>query len=136
MSSVNTIYTQTSRYRVNAASEISNKIKESWIPPQKGIVQWDGNLMETLDGSSKEERLPILLSGIGGIKLIGVPSLPHLSEDSTGSLIANATIKLLDEWSCRSSVIVMVFDTTSSNTWHKTAACIAVQRELDSSYYG
>ena len=74
----------------------------------------------------------IYCSGIGGIKLLGVPSIPHLSEDPTGSLIANATITLLEEWKCRSSVIGMVFDTTSSNTRHKTKACIAIQRELDS----
>ena len=85
---------------------------------------------------AKKRDYQYFCQALGGIKLIGVPSLPHLSEDSTGSLIANATIKLLDEWSCRSSVIRMVFDTTSSNTRHKTAACIAVQRELDSSYYG
>ena len=31
--------------------------------------------METLDGRTKEERLPILLSGAGGMKLLGVPQI-------------------------------------------------------------
>ena len=69
--------------------------------------------------------------GVGGNKLLGVPYLPHLSTDLTGNLIANATVTLLDAWKCRNSVYGMVFDTTSSNTGHKTAACIAIQRELD-----
>ena len=89
--------------------------------------------MTTLDSLEQEERLPILLSGIGGCKLLGVPSLPHLSTDKAGNLISNATTTLLDKWNCRGNVIGMVFDTNSPNTGHKTAACISIQRDLDKS---
>ena len=89
--------------------------------------------MTTLDSLEQEERLPILVSGIGGCKLLGVPSLPHLSTDKAGNLISNATTTLLDKWNCGGNVIGMVFDTTSANTGHKTAACISIQRDLDKS---
>ena len=89
--------------------------------------------MTTLDSLEQEERLPILVSGIGGCKLLGVPSLPHLSTDKAGNLISNATTSLLYKWNCGGNVIGMVFDTTSANTGHKTAACISIQRDLDKS---
>ena len=87
--------------------------------------------MDTLDGSSKSERLPILLSGVGGCKVLGVPQLSNLEGDLTGNLISSATLQLLDEWNCRDVVYGMVFDTTAYNTGHKTAACISIQRVLD-----
>ena len=59
-----------------------------------------------------------------------MPALPHKSNEKPGGLIANATVKLLKEWNCVESAMGMVFDTTSSNTGHLTAGCVAVQREL------
>ena len=50
-----------------------------------------------------------------------------------GYLVSKATTTLLDQWNCRDNVIGMVFDTTSANTGHKTAACISIQRDLDKS---
>ena len=110
---------------------IASKIKESWVPPTRGIVHWDGKLMDTLDNKNAvEERLPILLSGIGGVKLLGVPALLHKSMEKTGPQIAKATKMLLDEWGCAENVTGMVFDTTSSNTGAITAGCISVQSDL------
>ena len=70
------------------------------------------------------------ISETGGSKLLGVPALPHKSDEKAGDLILNATVNLLREWDCVGSVVGMVFDTTSSNTGHLTAGCIAIQREL------
>ena len=54
---------------------IASKIKESWVLPTRGIVHWDGKLMDTLDNEyAVKERLPILLFGIGGVKLLGIPA--------------------------------------------------------------
>ena len=86
--------------------------------------------MQSLDGFEIEERLPILVSGIGGIKMLGVPSLSGLSNGQAGEVISEATVKLLDDWNCRDKVIGMVFDTTSANTGSKTAACISLQTKL------
>ena len=74
--------------------------------------------METLDGSSsKEERLPVLVSGVEGPKLLGVPSLPPAApRQPFGDLIAAETVRLLQEWGAADSIRGMVFDTTSTNS--------------------
>ena len=64
-------------------------------------------------------------------KLLGVPNVPYKSSDKAGAQIANATKKLLEDWNCLNSPSGMVFDTTSANTGHKTAGCVAVQETLD-----
>ena len=82
--------------------------------------------MSTLAGGRKEERLPVLLSGEGGTKLLGVPALPELEKgDSMGRLIAEASLALLQQWDCCESVKAMCFDTTASNTG--TGHCSQVQ---------
>ena len=72
--------------------------------------------MEASDGVGKVERLPVLLSGIGNTKLLGVPAIRHKSSSFAGSLIADASDKLIKIWDCQNSLVGMVFDTTSSNT--------------------
>ena len=98
---------------------ISNKIKDEWAPPDVGLVHWDGKLMSTLDGDAKEERLPILVSGLGGTKLLGVPTLKLDKVIPVGQKIALATSNLLKDWDCEDSISGMVFDTTSVNTGEK-----------------
>lgn len=91
--------------------------------------------METLDGKGKVERLPlpgvspspILFSGKGGIKLLGVPALPYTSTEKAGSLISEASMILLSV----ENVTGMVFDTTSSKTGSQTAACVSLQLTLE-----
>ena len=80
------------------------------------LLHWDGKLMLTLDGANLEERLPTLLSGIGGMKLLGVPALNTDSSLPMGQKIASATVSLLNEWKCQDSICGMVFDTTAANT--------------------
>ena len=122
---------------------MATSIKQNWISPEVGLVHWDGKLMATLNNAEtlKQERLPILLSsnsvdfcknnvfhmlaknnffkGKSGIKLLGVPPLPHKSSHKAGSLISTATESILKEWNCCKSVAGMVFDTTASNTGSK-----------------
>lgn len=75
-----------------------------------------------------DDRLPVLLSGEGGVKLLGVPKLPVKSGQPMGSLIADASFDLLDKWGCSHDILgSMVFDTTASNTGHLTAACVTLQ---------
>ena len=119
------------RYNSEVKNKIVENIKSDWTPPRIDLLQWNGKLMLTLDGFRKEERLPVLISGIGGSKLLGVPAISSKSSDSAGKLIAQATVPLLEEWDCKDCVIGMVFDTTASNTGHKTAGCIQVQISLN-----
>ena len=124
-------YATTQRYRVEAVKTIADKIKENWTPPSIANLHWDGKLMATLDGASQQERLPVLLSGVGGTKLLGVPAIPHKSTEKTGDLISEVSIELIEEWNCAECVAGMVFDTTSSNTGCKTAACVTLQNRLN-----
>ena len=83
---------------MSAVVTIANKIKDSWVPPARSVVHWDVKLMDSLENEySVEERLPILLSGVGGVKLLGVPTQPYKSREKAGPLIAKTTENLLKE---------------------------------------
>ena len=86
--------------------------------------------MDAFDGVSKVERLPVLLSGIGGTKLLGVPAIRHKSSSFAGSLTADASDELIKIWDCQKSLAGMVFDTISSNTGAQTAAWVALQNTI------
>lgn len=123
--------TSTYRYMVSTVIKISDKIKSSWMPPTIAVIHWDGKLMDTLGNDyGTEERLPILVSGVGGVKLLGVPALTHKSTEKIGPQISRATKELLDDWKCSDNISGMVFDTTSSNTGGISAACISIQSAL------
>lgn len=59
------------------------------------VVHWDGELMEELTTKQHVDRLPILVSGEGMEKLIGVPKL---SGGGMGENQASAVITALEEW--------------------------------------
>ena len=65
------------------------------------------------------------------MKLLGVAELPVQSNEGAGKLISDATQSFLMDWLCSDCIQTMVFDTTSSNTGHVTAACISIQEKLD-----
>ena len=69
--------------------------------------------------------------GAGGVKLLGVPKLPHKSREKVWPHISAATKDLLDTWNCTDSVAGMVFDTTRSNTGVISGACISILTALD-----
>ena len=104
--------------RKTISNEIAQRVREDWVPPAVGIVHWDGKLMPSLQGgSSKEERLPVLVTDVRGTKLLGAPTLPEgLGEGETGGAIADAVVKQLKDWKADDGIVGMVFDTTSSNT--------------------
>ena len=102
------------RFKKTALTSINQKLKENWRPASVSLCHWDGKLMDTLDGSSSEERVPVLLSGIGGTKLLGVPTLPQDLRMGRGT--ARVTVELLVEWDAEDTVAGMVFDTTSVNS--------------------
>ena len=116
------------RYVTKAIQNITEKIAENWTPPAVANIHWNGKLMEASDGVGKVERLPVLLSGIGGTKPLGVPAIRHKSSSFAGSLIADASDKLIKIWDCQNGLAV--FDTTSSNTGAQTAACVALQNTI------
>ena len=45
----------------------------NWTPPDVAAFHWDDKLMDTLGNkAATEERLPILISRVGGVNLFGV----------------------------------------------------------------
>ncbi|RXG74021.1 hypothetical protein Avbf_03244 [Armadillidium vulgare] len=89
------------------------------------VVHWDGKLMATLDSKDTDDRLPVLVSGVNGTKLLGVPPLPSSTTKAGlkhGKVISVAAKNLLIDWKC-DKIIGMVFDTTSSNTDSRTTTC-------------
>ena len=87
--------------------------------------------MSTLYGVGVEERLPVLVSGLNGVKLLGVPVVKFVKGEKAGPKIAQATYDLLDQWQCKDNVKCMVFDTTSVNTGAISAGCISLQTSLN-----
>ena len=94
-------------------------MKEGWSPPPTAVLQWDGKLMTTLDGASKEERLPVLVSG----KLLGVPAIPKAEPLKAGEGIAKAAVGLVKQWKASEGIVAMCFDTTNINAGQRRNNC-------------
>lgn len=110
---------------------MSEEIKQSWEPGKFCTLHWDSKLTATLTDQCKtEERLTVVVGDNKHLKLLGVPSYKKTSSQRVGTVIADKTTELLQSWKCADQIVNMTFDTTSSNTGHLTAACIAIQDKL------
>ena len=78
----------------------------------------------------KEERLPILVGNAEQVKLVGVAKYYTGCGQTSGDVIPGKVGNILIEWNCKDSIASKCFDTTSSNTGHLTAACVAIQEKL------
>ena len=112
-------------YRLNAVQEI----KEHFHPNEPLTVHWDGKLLEDLVGKKHVDRLPILVSGHGISKLLGVPKLVS----GTGEVVATAVFNTIADWGISDQVSAMSFDTTASNTGHRAGACVLLEKKLGKS---
>ena len=102
-------------------------IQDDWTPPERATIHWDGKLMGSLENKDiNEERLPILVSGDGSIKLLYVPAIVS----GIGQNIATAVQTAVQDWKCEDNILCMAFDTTSSNTGHTIGACVLLQNLL------
>ena len=103
-------------------------VKKSWSYPEVGNVHYYCKFMEFIrDPTEQVDKLLILLSAIGGSKLLGIAYLLVQSSIAAGKQTANATMPLLSDWKSASCLAGVVLYLTSSNTGHKTAACIEIQ---------
>lgn len=115
-----------SRGRQKNRSQFAEVIKRDFHVDTPLVVHWDGKLMEHLTKKQHVERLPILVSGKGVEKLLGVPKLPG----GTGEDQATAVVEALEEWGISEKVIGMCFDTTASNTGIRSGACLRIEQKL------
>ena len=105
---------------------MANEIRETFAPGVPLVVHWDGKMIADSTNTNASERLPILVSGDGVNKLLGVPRLPS----GKGEDVATAVVSCLEDWSIAERVVGMSFNTTASNTGVQRGACTCVQQRL------
>ena len=126
-------YATADRSRREVCEQISHEVKEKWVPPEPCGIFWDSKLVPTLtNDDEKEERLAVLAGNGDGVKFLGAARYPQGSDEYCGDIICRKSVGLCKDWKCSHLICFMVFDTTSSNTGHLTAACIAIQISLGS----
>ena len=89
-------------------------------------AHWDGKILPALTGNENTDRLAVIVSGDGAMKLLGVPKIPS----GTGEAQATAVLQLIDDWHLKDRIQFMCFDTTASNTGIKAGSCILLQQKL------
>mgnify|MGYP003345396186 FL=1 len=62
------------RQRTRTREEISERIRNNFVPPQYPSIHWDGKLIQRLSGK-KEDRIAVFISGYSdrSTKLLGIP---------------------------------------------------------------
>ncbi|KAK6183334.1 hypothetical protein SNE40_010835 [Patella caerulea] len=126
-SQVSTSYSQSAKVRRVVNKKIADEIKKSWVTPKFTSIHWDGKSLPTLqDKYEHEERLAVAVGNSDELKLLGIPAYQSGTDERAGEIISRLTSELLKAWQCSGNVVNMMFDTTSSNTGHMTAACIQI----------
>ena len=97
-------------------TKIYEDIQEIWTPSNVCLIHWDGKLMDTLDGSMKSKRLPVLLSGENGIKLLRVPEIPTSADLKKLDL----AMKVLRERKVSNRTAAQMFEISEATPrWHQ-----------------
>ena len=78
--------------------------------------------------TSKElvDRLAVLVSGDGTMKLLEVPKFPN----GTGKAKATVVFNLIQEWNIANNIKFICFDTTARTTGINAGACIFLEKKL------
>ena len=91
------------------------------------VVHIDGKLLPAIDGKpEKEDRVAVVVTGINGEKLLGIPKIAQ----GTGEQIAAVTYTTLLEWDLHNQVAGISFDTTASNTGLSNGSCMLLEQKL------
>ena len=114
------------RARASHRATMWKKLKTEFSASVPLTVHWDGKLMEDLTSKEHVDRLPVLISGAETEQLLGVPKL--LS--GTGEAQAAAVVDCLKKWDVADRVVALCFDTTASNTGHRSGACSILEEKL------
>jgi len=91
------------RSRINTRQRIAELIKEYFDPSIPLTVHWDGKLLPALTGTDKVDRLPVIVTGGGLSKLLGVPKL----SSGTGQAMAKAVMDCLEDWGVKERIQAM-----------------------------
>lgn len=83
-------------------NKLTFQIKKAFQPDIPLTVHWDGKILPNSEGS-KEDRLPILVTGLSVSKLLAVVE-------------ASAIVAAVKDWGIEQNVSAMCFDTTAVNS--------------------
>lgn len=111
------------RARTSARHELS---KKTFNPTYPLVLHWDGKILPEIFGKGSVDRLPVLVSGDGNDKLLGVPKVSC----GTAENEANAVYRLLEKWQLLEKIQAMSFDTTSVNTGRLNGVCVGLENRL------
>lgn len=132
VSKVYTSYAVADKSRREIGKQIAESYQEKWDVPQFASLHWDGKLLPSLTNKyENEERLTVAVGDVTDNKVLGVPAYKPGTDKKCGEIISKLTFDLLCSWNCTDSICNMVFDTTTSNTGHVSAACIQIQETLE-----
>lgn len=83
-------------------------------------------MLPALTSKEKVERLAVLVSGNGVMKLLGVLKL----SSGSGKEQAKSVHELIEKWEIADRIQFMSFDTTASNTSVNNGACTLLEEML------
>jgi hypothetical protein len=119
--------TSIGRQRKQWRKLIAEEIKKDFDMDVPLVVHWDGKMLPDLTGKDHVERLPVLISGQGVQKLLGIPKLQR----GTGENAASAVADCVEEWGVLGQIKAMCLNTTATNTGHKSGACILLEQKIN-----
>ena len=111
------------RKRMKGRVEQDEAVRAEFHPECSLVIHWDGKILPEIVGAGHVDRLPVLVSGEGVDKLLGVPKLPA----GTAKYAANAVFSMIERWNITDKVQAMSFDTTAVNTGQKNGACVQLE---------
>lgn len=114
------------RVRKKARKDHAEASKAEFAPEYPLVIHWDGKILPEIAGMGKVDRLPVLVSGDGMEKLLGVPKL----SSGKAEYEAEAVYNLLVQWNLVEKVQAMSFDTTAVNTGRNNGVCIRLENML------
>jgi hypothetical protein len=114
------------RMRKKARREQGDALRAEFVPHCSLIIHWDGKILSEIVGMGHVEHLPVLVSGQGVDKLLGVPKLPT----GTAEHAANAVFAAVEQWNLADNIAAMSFNTTSVNTGHLSGVCARLEAML------
>ena len=117
------------RVRKSMRNEMSSKIKNSFEPPKRIVVHFDGKILSDSSGNIGD-RLAVIISGNTREYRQGKLLSAKIIADGTGQSQADEVVSTLTEWNLTDNVVGMCFDTTSSNTGWLSGAAVRIENQL------
>jgi hypothetical protein len=113
--------------RLQFREERAAEQKKEFHPAVPLVLHWDGKLMEDLTGKEVVDRLPILVSREGVVKLIFVPKLANSQAVTTAAVIYDT----IQDWDIADRIKGFSFDTTAVNTGRVGGVCVLLEQQPD-----